>query len=177
MTTDVKLDENFVLIEGNALKVKAWDIMLDSPDRRLNAEGATNPYRRALVHDHADRLTINYRGDYPGGVKIQGQISAEGIKCDWVKVGELNVTNTLSELHNQLQTVLNQTRLIEGIFSQYEGRLHAQLSGNVHCNGLGVRENITTASMNLHGRDLDEWLRGLEEKINDLAHRVSMLEG
>jgi hypothetical protein len=35
MSSDIKLEETFVVVEGNALKVNAWDIMLDGgPDRR-----------------------------------------------------------------------------------------------------------------------------------------------
>ena len=48
------------------VKVEAWDLCVDSKDRRKN----TTPERRALVHDFDDGLTINYSYDYPGGVKI-----------------------------------------------------------------------------------------------------------
>jgi hypothetical protein len=44
--------------------------MLDSPERRKNATG----FRRALVHDQSDGLTVNFNGDYQGGVSINGSI-------------------------------------------------------------------------------------------------------
>ena len=69
MTADIKLDENFVTVEGQALKSQTLDFMLDHPDRR---KSSTPEYRRALVHDQNDGLTMNYEGDYPGGVTIFG---------------------------------------------------------------------------------------------------------
>lgn len=53
------------LIHG-AVVIDAWDLQLDSPDRRKNE----TPYRRALVHDFADGLTVNWGNDYPGGVSL-----------------------------------------------------------------------------------------------------------
>jgi len=41
---------------------------LDSAARRSAARGV----RRALVHDQKDGLTINFNGDYPGGVTVIG---------------------------------------------------------------------------------------------------------
>jgi hypothetical protein len=51
------------------VKVEAWDLCLDGgKDRRKN----DTPQRRALVHDFDDGLTLNWDGDYPGGVTING---------------------------------------------------------------------------------------------------------
>lgn len=72
MSSDIKLEETFVVVEGNALKVSGWDIMLDGgPDRRGGASGDT---RRALVHDKGDKLTVNYANDYSGGVLINDKV-------------------------------------------------------------------------------------------------------
>lgn len=70
MPGDVKLDqynEEWVVIEGSVLKATTADLMLDAPSRRRPGGG---PHRRALVHDQRDGLTINFNGDYPGGVAI-----------------------------------------------------------------------------------------------------------
>jgi hypothetical protein len=61
MGSDVKL-------EGEQVRVEAWDLVLDSADRRKSPEGD----RRALVHDKGDGLTLNWGHDYPGGVRLQG---------------------------------------------------------------------------------------------------------
>lgn len=70
MSSDIKLDGDWVVIEGTWIKGQVCDLILDKPDRRIDNNGV----RRALVHDFNDGLTINYDGDYPGGVKIQGNV-------------------------------------------------------------------------------------------------------
>lgn len=64
--SDIKLRPGQVVVD-------AWDLVVDSPDRRSN----TTPQRRALVHDYDDGLTINWAEDYPGGVTIQGELKAD----------------------------------------------------------------------------------------------------
>jgi hypothetical protein len=64
--SDVRLQTGQVVID-------AWDLCLDSPDRRNPAY--PTPYRRALVHDPNDGLTLNWGQDYPGGVTINGVVS------------------------------------------------------------------------------------------------------
>jgi hypothetical protein len=61
MASDVKL-------QGEQVRVEAWDLVLDASDRRKTPGGD----RRALVHDHGDALTLNWAHDYPGGVQLQG---------------------------------------------------------------------------------------------------------
>jgi hypothetical protein len=71
MATDVKLDQvdgTYLVLEGRVVKAITSDFMLDSAARHT---GAT-PFRRALVHDYGDGLTVNYNGDYPGGVRLVG---------------------------------------------------------------------------------------------------------
>jgi hypothetical protein len=78
MPTDIKLDQqggNWLILEGSVLKTTAADLMLDSPGRR---RGGTSPHRRALVHDAQDGLTINFAGDYPGGVTVTGNLAVTG---------------------------------------------------------------------------------------------------
>ena len=57
------------------IKSHGTDIILDNKARRGGKGGSA---RRALVHDFGDKLTINYEGDYKGGVKINGNIDANG---------------------------------------------------------------------------------------------------
>jgi hypothetical protein len=78
MPTDIKLDQqggNWLILEGSVLKTTAADLMLDSPARR---RGGPSPHRRALVHDAQDGLTINFAGDYPGGVTVTGNLAVTG---------------------------------------------------------------------------------------------------
>ena len=71
MAIDVRLDEvdgSFIVLDGRVVKAASSDFMLDAPGHRK----APNPFRRALVHDQSDGLTINFSGDYPGGVTVGG---------------------------------------------------------------------------------------------------------
>ena len=65
------------------LKTTAADLILDSPARhRPN----TRRLRRALVHDQADGLTINFNRDYPGGVTINDAVELNN------RLGSLTIT-------------------------------------------------------------------------------------
>jgi hypothetical protein len=57
------------------LNVHGTDLALDSPARR-KPNGPR--LRRALVHDESDGLTINFSGDYPGGVTVAGALVVQG---------------------------------------------------------------------------------------------------
>jgi hypothetical protein len=73
MASDVKLDGESVVAEGQVLKAAVWDLDLDSPGRR----SATGGRRRALVHNFDDGLTLNWDRDYPGGVTIKGALNGD----------------------------------------------------------------------------------------------------
>jgi hypothetical protein len=68
--TDIVFDYNEQLTAlCNTFKIQGSDLLLDSSARRhLNGPS----YRRALVHDQNDGLTVNFANDYPGGVTING---------------------------------------------------------------------------------------------------------
>jgi hypothetical protein len=72
MATNVLLDQGptgtWVTVDAPALHVSGSDLLLDSATRRGGA--GAGGYRRALVHDEGDRLTVNFSGDYSGGVRI-----------------------------------------------------------------------------------------------------------
>jgi hypothetical protein len=66
--------EDRVSMRAPAIVATASDFMLDQPMRRTSRRGL----RRALVHDQRDGLTVNYNGDYPGGVTIVGDVMIKG---------------------------------------------------------------------------------------------------
>ncbi|WP_045875179.1 hypothetical protein [Pseudofrankia sp. DC12] len=73
MPADIILDDSddgLVTIQGEILKSETTDFKLDSPERR-SVDGGE---RRALVHNVNDGLTVNFEGDYPGGVSIDGDV-------------------------------------------------------------------------------------------------------
>ena len=69
MATDVKLDQvdgNYLVLEANAVKTTASDLLIDSAARHKGG----GSLRRALVHDQSDGLTVNFNGDYPAGITL-----------------------------------------------------------------------------------------------------------
>ena len=74
MSADVKLN-------GQQVVVEAWDLVLRSTDR-LTGGMAPDAPRRALVHDHDDGLTVNWGEDYPGGVTLQGEVTANDLHSE-----------------------------------------------------------------------------------------------
>lgn len=68
--SDIVLDDSEqVTVFCTNLNVQGHDLLLDSPARR-KPNGP--PFRRALVHDQNDGLTVNFNSDYPGGVTLNG---------------------------------------------------------------------------------------------------------
>jgi hypothetical protein len=78
MKSDIKLDaenEGWVTVDSHVMKVKSSDFMLDNDARR--GDNGEQGHRRALVHNENDGLTINFNGDYPGGVTVNGRLSVD----------------------------------------------------------------------------------------------------
>ena len=107
-------DTDIKLLDGQ-VKVEATDLCVDAAARRSN----NSPFRRALVHDYEDGLTLNWDNDYPGGVriigdlKIGGKIISQGIDLTEEIVKLQNEVNqlkasmaTMSDQVNQLMAVL-----------------------------------------------------------------------
>ncbi len=61
---------NETILDTFSLKLLGADFKIDHKSRRKSK----TPYRRALVHDFNDGLTINWDKDYPGGVVINGKV-------------------------------------------------------------------------------------------------------
>src|SRR5690242_15564850 len=74
--SDIVFDQfGQVVVLCNNLNVQGHDFLLDAAERR-KANGPQ--FRRALVHDQNDGLTINFASDYPGGVTINGLLNVTG---------------------------------------------------------------------------------------------------
>jgi hypothetical protein len=78
MATDIRLDEfdgSWVVVQSRVFKLTAIDFSIDSPERRSPGGGSL---RRALVHNAEDGLSVNFAGDYPGGVTVQSDLRVTG---------------------------------------------------------------------------------------------------
>lgn len=101
--------KNLVTIVSRVVKIVGRQFLLDDPAMRVNE----TPSRRALVHGRGDKLIINERGDYPGGVEIWGPVLfrspsdrfkgelSEVVKDLQTRVGEL--TKKTADLEKRLE--------------------------------------------------------------------------
>ena len=114
MATDVRLDQGdgILELEARVVKVISPDFILDSPIRRKGG----GSLRRALVHDQNDGLTVNFNGDYPGGVTLVGVRTLE-VKGDitfgmpGIKIsgrGTVMIPVSLAKKISELQSQINQ---------------------------------------------------------------------
>jgi hypothetical protein len=104
--SDVRLEAGGWLdLDGDQIRCSATDFHLDAASRR-GTEGQGRP-RRALVHEVGDRLVINFEGDYPGGVCLQGgglfleglrKYNPDGTPAEWVALQVLDKTETMKHL-------------------------------------------------------------------------------
>ena len=83
-------------VAGTHFIMEHHDLHLDHAARRVNNNG----WRRALVHDFQDGLTLNWASDYPGGVTINGAVKCPGS----LVVGGNNIMTLISTM----QTKINQ---------------------------------------------------------------------
>ena len=102
---------NGVTVEGFRMTCKAADFVLDSAGRRRNATA----WRRALVHDFNDGLTLNWAGDYPGGVTINGVVSVPGTLNvpNRTGGGQFDVAAELASLRSQLAALQTRVTALE----------------------------------------------------------------
>jgi hypothetical protein len=81
-----------ITVQCDNLKVEGHDFLLDSPSRRK--PGNTSSFRRAMVHDQSDGLTINFGNDYPAGVTLNGVVAITPLDTP-KPIGVLNRTPNL----------------------------------------------------------------------------------
>jgi hypothetical protein len=117
--TDIELDTpgpDQVRVTANYVEVAGHDFLLSHGDRLR--PGAADELRRALVHDFDDTLTLNYNGDYPGGVRVVGNLEAGSIRLN----GE-----DLAEAVSQLQAQVRELREAVFPFADVASRLRSDL--------------------------------------------------
>ncbi|PJJ62305.1 PASTA domain-containing protein [Compostimonas suwonensis] len=118
MSTDIKLDQqggNWLVAESSIFKSTATDIMLDAPSRR---KGGSSPYRRALVHDFEDGLTLNYAGDYPGGVTVHGGLQVTGdLRLNGRLVADHSGLASTSALDNAVRRIQTLEQTLESLLA------------------------------------------------------------
>jgi hypothetical protein len=147
--TDLTLDDvdgTYLVLNARVIKNEASDFMLDAADRHKGG----GPFRRALVHDESDGLTVNFGADYPGGVTISGPVNMPG---------PVNIPGPV-KLAGVVELAPTLKRLV----------VHGDISYETH----GFRlagGGVTTITV-----VLQETLSALQGQITDLTTRVAALE-
>lgn len=108
MATDIRLDEfdgDWVVVNSRVFKLTAIDFSIDSPERRSAGGGSL---RRAIVHNAQDGLSINFGGDYPGGVTVEGDLRVTGrlLLSSDATVGALDIIGQLQRELDGLRDVV-----------------------------------------------------------------------
>ncbi len=162
MKSDIKLDGGYVILEGVWTKLTTFDLMLDAPSRRRNSYGL----RRALVHDFQDALTINYNKDYPGGVRIHGDV-VFGSENSSEKV-----TIQGSGLH-----VMGPIETTDIMITQSSGTSSKPWATYNPINLNNPAElTVQTGNLTLAPKSLVKTLEDMQKEIDDLKSRISSLE-
>jgi hypothetical protein len=91
MPSDIRLEDERLRLDGPTFDLNGHTVILDyivARDETLDMDAL----RRPLVHDAGDSLTINWRGNYSGGVGIVGAVSMPGsLAVRQASVGTLHV--------------------------------------------------------------------------------------
>lgn len=101
-----------ITLKGFQVNVESADLRLDFAARRVN----DSPYRRALVHDFTDGLTLNWANDYPGGVTINGPVH---IKGDVVVDGTITENTPAPSIH--VESLIGRIEFLERRLVELEG--------------------------------------------------------
>jgi len=172
MATDIRLDDGdgtFLVLASRVLKAEASDFMLDSPQRRKSTGGM----RRALVHDQSDGLTLNFNGDYPGGVAVNGRtINLNGPSGARVSVDD---TGRIAESNNLDQVTIHAT-----VISLDTLQADGNSAGDVRFTFQHPDELDQDGNPRVAGFPetvfLGALIRQLRDEISRLQSRVSQLE-
>lgn len=186
MSSDITLDDDLVILEGKWVKVRAWDLMLDAQDRRQSGTGT----RRAMVHDPNDGLTINYNGDYPGGVKIEGQVKIDAIEgkvkigtieTDAVNLGQYKLSYaSATGLHigdDVAKTYLSGSEVRVQKALTVDG--NASFLGEVKVPDIQIHPKKTPATESdprYQPYSLFQRIKAMQQKIDDLEARIAQLQ-
>lgn len=181
--TDIRFDGDWIHLDGAVTKALSNDFMLDNAARRTT----NTPYRRALVHDFTDGLTLNWDRDYPGGVTINDLKTVHGAtNGDWLVVRSRIVQQFGTDLMLDGGTERRRTsgRLKPFRRNPYRRALvHAwedQLVVNFnrdYVGGVVIEGRVTVpASLVVAGQDVATVIASLQSQITTLTARITVLE-
>jgi len=172
--SDVWLESDAVVVSGAVLRCEAADLNLDDSERRSDRN--RNVPRRAVVHDPKDGLTLNWNGDYPGGITLFGPVRAIGGRA-------LRSQTTDFELdHEDRRSDVNADRPRRALVHDYRDRLTLNWDGD-YPSGVMIQGPVTVQGefsvRDRRGRETDvvQRIRELESTVEALTRRLAALEG
>lgn len=173
MATNVLLDQengNVLHLVAPVVKALGSDFVLDSAERRKNA----TPFRRALVHDQSDGLTVNFNGDYPGGVAINGSIinlnGPSGLRIGMDDRGAIGAATTGVDQVTIHGTIINLDTLRADSLAAGDVRFTFQHPDELDQNGNPRVEGHPETVF------LGVLLTQLRDQVSSLTDRVAQLE-
>lgn len=193
--TDIRFEGDFIHLEGLVVRATANDLMLDATARRKTG----TPFRRALVHDFDDGLTLNWDSDYPGGVSVNSCKQILGFNNrDWLIVrsrimqqfGTDIMLDGGTERRGRLSTSLRRNpfrrALVHGFGDQLVLNWDRDYTGGVVVNGrvtmpdgaVVAGQDVAATLTSLAGQvtTLTTELTAATAAIADLTARVTALE-
>jgi hypothetical protein len=187
MASDITLDGNAVIVDSDLIRLNGPDLVLDAAGRRHSPAGS----RRALVHDASDGLTVNFGGDYPGGVTIGGEVSVGSLTTQTHTCGQLTAGSVrVGQRQLAAGTVSGvqigdsqATTYIGGSAVRVQSRLivdeDSSFGSSVTVHDLTVSPTMTPATESdpsFQPYSLFERIREMQARIDSLERRLSRYE-
>ncbi|MBM6400002.1 hypothetical protein [Phycicoccus sonneratiae] len=183
--TDIRFDGDWIHLEAAVTKAASNDLMLDAPWRRKT----DTPYRRALVHDFDDGLTLNWDRDYPGGVTINDLKTVHGAtNGDWLVVRSRVVQQFGTDLmldggteRRRTTGVLRPTKrrnpYRRALVHAWEDTLVVNFNRD-YVGGVTIEGRVSCpGSLSVGGQDVATVIASLQSQVTALTARVTELEG
>ena len=169
---DIKFVDNSVVIEGWT-RLTYPDLKIDYEPRRSNSAG----YRRALVHDFQDGLTVNWAEDYPGGVTIRGQVKTpQELHVGNLKGSHLRCSHHDLHLDNESRRSTD-AGARRALVHDFQDGLTINWASD-YPGGVTIRGDVKIpGTITLAGVDVGATIADLTEKLAELQARIEELEG
>jgi hypothetical protein len=180
MASDIQFDGDKVVFTGRWARFTTHDIILDHEKRRDKKAGKKAGERRALVHNTQDGLTINFAGDYPGGVTIEGEARLAGPKIEIG--GRLHVDGEAQFDGPVLFNKVRDLKLLVPVeakvdFPSKYSDIDSPFFGSSGGDDRPPGWELVEVEGNQYGRvSLQDIIRDLKEKVTRLEEKVKKLE-
>lgn len=165
--SDIKFStNNEVVVESFSLKMTGADLKIDHTSRRTN----NSAYRRAIVHDFNDGLTINWANDYPGGISLNGNVKVSEISGSHLRIRHHDLH--LDNANRRSSTSGNRRAMVhdfnDGLTLNW---------GNDYPGGVTIRGEVNCPqTLIVAGENIQNLISSMANRLNVLESKVEALE-